>query len=96
MENKLEGAPLTAVSRERAGEGSAKLTTAQGPVSVGTDTNSSSLAGLTGPMGGRSTREAVAAAIRELKEELQVDDLQIHGVIARGGFGTVYRGESFR
>eukprot|EP00892_Ulva_mutabilis_P012784 jgi/Ulvmu1/9879/UM057_0034.1 len=47
--------------------------------------------------GGSVVRGRVAAAVQEmqgtLQAELQEDQLQLHGVIGRGGFGTVYHGE---
>ena len=34
----------------------------------------------------------ITVAIQEMKQDLKAESLQIHDVIGRGGFGTVYRG----
>ena len=48
---------------------------------------------------GSAVRGKVAAAVQELQgalqEELQEDQLQLFGVVGRGGYGTVYHGAAF-
>ena len=39
-----------------------------------------------------SSPEEIARATKELKDEFNTGQLQIHDVIAQGGFGTVYSG----
>eukprot|EP00892_Ulva_mutabilis_P012772 jgi/Ulvmu1/9868/UM057_0022.1 len=52
---------------------------------------------MSGRSGVGAVRGKVAAAVQEmqgaLQAELQEDQLKLHGVIGRGGFGTVYHGQ---